>query len=285
MENGKINRLSKQYQDNPYGINLDTVRLVQNAHSEKKPVQVQQHHKPSKKRSLKLGTIGVLSALGLAAGASLFSYKLTRTNTRTEFATNIAQESNLKDFDLQESLADFSALLQSTDYLLHKQNLTDSEMVKLKENLLTIEHNLSNVLDYSDSQIESLFSRSTGHDVEVQRGYRANTIDGAIHSISINISDYAPKELITGDTIYEDKNYSIDSNDLFFSELKSDSLKKLITDTLYLASVENHNDDFSKEKTFNVVKDVVQSSKNLDELSIHIDDDGKIIEDEKELEK
>jgi len=274
MEN--IGRLKKQFNKNPYGIDFEPIRTNK--------VVAHSHSKANSKKKLIRGYITLGALLGVAGIGALVGPTIKNiydNKVETSFAREIVNDMELSEYDLSSEYNEFSALLIQTDYLLNQENLSATDKLKLQENFATINANLGNVINYSESQIAKAFSAVSGTEVAVEtRNTQSNT--HFYNDIIITLKDYID--------ICKDKTY-IYSTDLFdkmlnsSNSIKSDTLKKLFDEHIDLSMLNNGNINLKDKNTFKLVQSVFNDARNLKDISLKIDEKGNIVEEEKDLER
>ncbi len=261
-----IKNLSNLYGHKPYELNLDAVRMVQQKKNKEK------ENVEKKKKIKSYSVIGLLTALGFTSGIA-FGAKLSQNYHMNSFANEIASESELNTYDLfdEASNSKFSILINNTAYLLEQDNLSAQDRIKLQQNLLEIENNLGTVINYADSKVSDLFAATTNGSVKVDRNVLYERTDGPTNKLSISINGIDTYNFF--DTINNKK-------------LDSDTLAKLFDNTFELSSIENNQKSHvSKKHIFNLVQAVMKQANSLNNLSISLDENGNIVENQASIEK
>lgn len=290
MSNKTIYDLTNAYNE-PNKLNLDIARKIAESNTVSKEIardinakgrSRKNIHAVNIRKKLKSSAIiGALAALGISSTV-LFGKNVYSKFVENARITQIASQGNLDEYDFSDetTISKFSILLQETTFLLNSKNLSEQDKIKLKSNLLTIESNLGNVIDFTNTKISQLFNDNDYNYPSVTLKAVHNTVDGPSTMLTIHLDENHTYSFSSNDNITPMLNSLKGEN-----SLKSNKLKSLINNQLDLYSIECNQTSYSLEKTFNLVKENFEQANSLKNLSIHIDKNGNIIEDTKSIEK
>lgn len=282
MDKGNISNLSNIYGSKPYSISLEAARKIAKEGKIKRRSRKNPEGAKFERKIKAYSVIGLLSAIGISSSV-LFGSKLISNHFENNRLIETASQSSLNEYNLLDEtgkgLNDFYKLILETDNLLHSKELDEAEKIKLKENLLTIESNLDNVIKYTDTQIENLFKTNTGISTSVKTmPGQGNSQDGPFNKVSIKVGN--------NDYLFCSNDYAVLGMLKGENNIKSPTLKALIDNQFKLSSINANQKAYAPlENTFKLVKDNLIKCNSLKDLSIHIDEKGNIIEDSKDLER
>lgn len=274
MHDGIIKDLSNTYGRNPHRLDINSAREIAKINNVK---HRSRKNLPAAKKERKIkayAVIGLLSALGLSSSVSI-ARNINAKSIENARITEIASQANIDEYDLGDETINskFAILLQETAFLLDNKDLSEQNKIKLKTNLLTIEKNLENVIDYSNTKISKLFKDTTGKPVSVSLALDNNTGDGPGTKMTISFGINNGYSFSSNDSINPLVNKITKQN-----ALNSDTLKSLIDNQLKLYSLKMNQRSYSLEKTFDLIKENFEQANSLENLSINIDENGNIIE-------
>lgn len=281
MHDGIIKDLSNTYGRNPHNLDINSARKLAKANNVKGRSRKNPHSNTAKRKIKAYTVIGLLSALGLSTSV-LIAKNINAKSIENARITEIARQSNLDEYDLLDETTNskFSILLQETSFLLSCKDLTEQDKIKLKTNLLTIEENLGNVIDYSNTQISNLFSSNMNKPAFVELTDNTSKSDGPGTKMTISFDNDTGYTFSSTDSINPLVNKLTGKN-----ALNSNTLKSLIDNQLELYGLELNQSSYSLEKTFNLVKENFELANSLKDLSISIDKNGNIVENDKSAER
>ena len=284
MNNGKISNLRNNY-NKPQNLNLDIAKKIAANSNEKGRSRKNTDIVNKRKKIKSYSVIGILAALGISSTV-LFGKNIKETYSENAQLLETAKQSTFAEYNLyeEESMAKFAKLIQETDNLLNSNNLSKDDKIKLNQNLLTIESNLSNIVDYTDTKIANLFYEATNRPTHVE------TVED---TLSITINKYQLQINEAEDTSsYVDKVYTFSNdltNTLNFKDqdnLEIRTLKDLINNQINLGYIASGKKTYAPlEKTFKLVKKNLQDVNSIKDISIYIDKNGNIKENTKDLER